>query len=200
MTEYDYSPEAYERYRATQNRIANWVDNTEQHRGEFQSGNAALPDLPRSGPGPVSHPKSRKRSSPSPPRRGQSHLVIHPPPPGSDSSDSYYQGPWPAQIPHQGPVMGLPQQPGFHPMQPLLPPPPMVMPPTYVTSPDRVSHHHRHRSHDHPRSRSHQSPAYYASPPLATGYPYPYTVGYPGYRMMQQYGGSQAPIMYLRLC
>ncbi|KAF9009416.1 hypothetical protein BDQ17DRAFT_1322987 [Cyathus striatus] len=31
MTEYDYSPEAYERYLATQNRIARWVDNTLQH-------------------------------------------------------------------------------------------------------------------------------------------------------------------------
>jgi hypothetical protein len=28
MTEYDYSPEAYERYLATQNRIARWVDGT----------------------------------------------------------------------------------------------------------------------------------------------------------------------------
>lgn len=37
MTEYDYSPEAYERALATQNRIAKWVDTTERHRDEFQT-------------------------------------------------------------------------------------------------------------------------------------------------------------------
>lgn len=31
MTEYDYSPDAYERYLATQQRIARWVDNTNQY-------------------------------------------------------------------------------------------------------------------------------------------------------------------------
>ncbi|TFK30320.1 hypothetical protein FA15DRAFT_751380 [Coprinopsis marcescibilis] len=35
MTEYDYSPEAYERYLTTQKRIANWVDKTEDHRPQF---------------------------------------------------------------------------------------------------------------------------------------------------------------------
>lgn len=38
MTEYDYSPAAYERHLATQHRIANWVSQTEGHRPEF--GNA----------------------------------------------------------------------------------------------------------------------------------------------------------------
>lgn len=36
MTEYDFSPEAYERYLATQNRIARWVDETERHKTEFE--------------------------------------------------------------------------------------------------------------------------------------------------------------------
>lgn len=31
MTEYDYSPDAYKRYLATQQRIARWVENTNQH-------------------------------------------------------------------------------------------------------------------------------------------------------------------------
>lgn len=35
MTEYDFSPEAYERHLATQNRIANWVGKTEEHRPQF---------------------------------------------------------------------------------------------------------------------------------------------------------------------
>ncbi|KAF5312096.1 hypothetical protein D9619_003503 [Psilocybe cf. subviscida] len=37
MTEYDYSPEAYDRFLATQDRIAKWVDTTERHRPEFQA-------------------------------------------------------------------------------------------------------------------------------------------------------------------
>ncbi|TEB35202.1 hypothetical protein FA13DRAFT_1788782 [Coprinellus micaceus] len=35
MTEYDYSPEAYERYLQTQRRISNWVDKTEGCRPQF---------------------------------------------------------------------------------------------------------------------------------------------------------------------
>ncbi|KAJ3977030.1 hypothetical protein EV361DRAFT_146291 [Lentinula raphanica] len=36
MTEYDYSPAAYQRYMDTQNRIARWVDNTEAHHQAFR--------------------------------------------------------------------------------------------------------------------------------------------------------------------
>ena len=205
MTEYDYSPQAYERYLATQNRIANWVDKTEQHRGEFQSANAnAGPpsDLTRSGPAPgpgpgpdpVSHSKPSHRhhqSGQSQPRQ----LVVHPPPSESSSSSSegYYDGPWPTSIQQPPPGMVLP------PMQqhPLSSPPPMLMSPPLMTSPHRVPHHHRHRSHDRRRSRSHHSPAYYslASPPLSPGYQYTYPGGNQGYVMMPPYGGTQMPVM-----
>lgn len=37
MTEYDFSPEAYDRYMHTQQRIASWVDQTEEHRPQFGS-------------------------------------------------------------------------------------------------------------------------------------------------------------------
>ncbi|KAF9064503.1 hypothetical protein BDP27DRAFT_1425792 [Rhodocollybia butyracea] len=37
MTEYDYSPEGYQRYLDTQRRISNWVDNTNAHANEFGS-------------------------------------------------------------------------------------------------------------------------------------------------------------------
>ena len=200
MTEYDYSPQAYERYLATQNRIANWVDKTEQHRGEFQSANVvppALPDLTRSGPGPAF-----KRCPSSSPRRqhsGQSlpKHVINRPPSESDSSSSegYYEGPWPAQMHQPAPGMVLPpmQQ------QPLSSPPPMMMAPPLVTSPHRVPHHHRHRSHDRRRSHSHHSPAYYslASPPLSPGYQYTYPGSNQGYVMpvMPPYSGNQMPVM-----
>ncbi|KAJ7261056.1 hypothetical protein C8J57DRAFT_1336951 [Mycena rebaudengoi] len=43
MTEYDYSEEGYRRFQQTQNRIANWVDKTEQHAPQFKS-----PFVPRS--------------------------------------------------------------------------------------------------------------------------------------------------------
>jgi cell division septation protein DedD len=183
MTEYDYSPQAYERYLATQNRIANWVDKTEQHRAEFQSANTDPPDLTRSGPGPTSSRSKLKRSSP--PRRrqpsGQSQpkqLIAHPPPESDSSSDDYYEGPWPASM-HQ-------------PMQ--QPPPPVMMAPAFVTPPHRVSRHHRHRSHDRRRSHSHHSPTYYslASPPLYPGHQYTYPGGNQGYVMMPQ---TQMPVM-----
>lgn len=202
MTEYDYSPEAYERYLATQHRIANWVDTTEQHRAEFQSGDQTPPDLSRSGPGSHSQLK-KKPSPPPPPRSGHSQpkqLVLHPRPPesesGSSSSDSYYQGPWPAQLPQQRPPMVLPQQPILHPMQqPLSSPPPIMIPPTFIPPPYRVSRHHRHRSHDQRRSRSHQPPAYYSlvPPPLSPGYHYSYSNGY--HVLMPQYGGPPVPVM-----
>lgn len=37
MTEYDYSPEGYERYIETQQRISRWVDTAEAHRHQFQA-------------------------------------------------------------------------------------------------------------------------------------------------------------------
>lgn len=201
MTEYDYSPQAYERYLATQNRIANWVDKTEQHRGEFQPANTGPPaDLTRSGPASASYSK-HKQSSPRHHRSGPSQpkqLIIHPPPPSESSSSSsfssgYYEGPWPAQIHHPTPGMVLPQMQ----QHPLSSPPPMMMAPPFVTSPHRVPHHHRHRSHDRRRSHSHHSPKYYslASPPLSPGYQYTYPGGNQGYVMMPPYGGNQMPLM-----
>ena len=189
MTEYDFSPQAYERYLATQNRIANWVDKTEQHRGEFQSANTDPPDLTRSGPGPTSSHSKLKRSSPSPPRRQhpQPKQLVHPPPPESDSSsDDYYEGPWPPASMHQ-PLPPMQQQ---H----LSSLPPVMMAPAFVTPPHRVSRHHRHRSHDRRRSHSHHSPTYYrlASPPLSPGYQYTYPGGNQGYVMMPQ---TQMPVM-----
>ncbi|KAF8825425.1 hypothetical protein HHX47_DHR7000001 [Lentinula edodes] len=37
MTEYDYSPEGYQRYLDTQRRISKWVQNTNAHASEFRS-------------------------------------------------------------------------------------------------------------------------------------------------------------------
>ncbi|KAF5358592.1 hypothetical protein D9758_007714 [Tetrapyrgos nigripes] len=52
MTEYDYSPEAYQRHMDTQHRIAKWVDNTNAHAHEFRHpfGNRSESDKSSSGP------------------------------------------------------------------------------------------------------------------------------------------------------
>ncbi|KAG6829643.1 hypothetical protein H0H87_010608, partial [Tephrocybe sp. NHM501043] len=45
MTEYDFSPEAYHHYLATQQRIANWVETTEGHRPEYGNALAVTPSV-----------------------------------------------------------------------------------------------------------------------------------------------------------
>ncbi|KAG7087432.1 hypothetical protein E1B28_013398 [Marasmius oreades] len=45
MTEYDYSPEGYERYLETQRRISRWVDTAEAHRNQFKSPFGARSDV-----------------------------------------------------------------------------------------------------------------------------------------------------------
>ncbi|KAF8971363.1 hypothetical protein BDZ97DRAFT_1236515 [Flammula alnicola] len=214
MTEYDYSPEAYERHLATQNRIANWVDTTEQHRPQFEHAVGPSAAMRPRQPSYDSYSKP-KRSPPTSPLRQQyangghhwqqqqpRQLFVHaPPPPDSESSEEYGDGPGPMPLPLASPgMMFAPQHGGaapgaFHHMAPpMVSPPPMMMPPTYMTAPHhRPSAHHRHRSHSAQlRSRSHQSAAYYnmASPPVSSGYQYGYppvmggSAGHPGYFMM----------------
>ncbi|KIM48255.1 hypothetical protein M413DRAFT_226400 [Hebeloma cylindrosporum] len=217
MTEYDYSPEAYERYLATQTRIANWVDKTEQHRPYFQP---AVPSgSPPANPSRPSYDSlsKPKHSSPPPPARHhpqqyvqpqqRRQLYIHPPPPESESSDGYGDGPGPMPLPSPG--MMFPPQPAYpHPAQamghhPMLSPPPMMMPQTYTMPPHKSSRssHRPHSLRSDSRSRSHYSPAYYrmASPPVSPGYQYHYPPavagGQPGYFMMQPHRGSQKPMM-----
>lgn len=78
MTEYDYSPDAYERYLATQQRIARWVDNTSRYRpsnpfvhsptvDSQAEHDSPLPDSPStsrvSRSSGSQYPKTRSRSS-----------------------------------------------------------------------------------------------------------------------------------------
>ncbi|KAI0261879.1 hypothetical protein BC834DRAFT_420160 [Gloeopeniophorella convolvens] len=65
MTEYDYSPEAYERYMATQTRISNWIDTVSQstHTPSPSSRHSHSSDY---------HHRSRSRTSHSQPQ-SQSH-------------------------------------------------------------------------------------------------------------------------------
>jgi hypothetical protein len=77
MTEYDFSPEAYERYVHTQERIAHWVDETEEHRPQF--GSATTPSSAQGTP-PMFQPRPLHR------RRNHSMHERHPS--FSSSSDS----------------------------------------------------------------------------------------------------------------
>ncbi|KXN83866.1 hypothetical protein AN958_00946, partial [Leucoagaricus sp. SymC.cos] len=162
MTEYDFSPEAYERYLQTQNRVATWVQHTEQHRPVFE---AAAPGCPGVTPIP------RRQSPPIPERYVPSHRpspypmapIYRAPPSSSSSEDSYV---------HVAP-------PQVHRMRP--PPPPIYAPPVPAPAPfpvqphpspvlvrmdgDRLSpgssrhHHHRSKSHSH---------TFRSPPPLVT--------------------------------
>ncbi|KAF8905525.1 hypothetical protein CPB84DRAFT_1745462 [Gymnopilus junonius] len=219
MTEYDYSPEAYQRYLATQNRIANWVDHTEQHRSQFEH---AFQASPPEGPSMVSngdmsydsHHISKRSPSPSFTRHYPQQFAhvqqprqLFVPPPESGSSDEYGEGPGPMPLSYPG-MMFSPQPPPFHPVvQSMVSPPPMMTPPTYMMTYNQKSSHRPHRSsRSHSRSPSHHSPAYYnmTSPPVSPGYRYTYQPmvgGHPGYNMMppQHYpsSGRHVPFMFL---
>lgn len=182
MTEYDYSPEAYDRYVATQRRIANWVDQTEHHRPQF---------------GPATQSTADTSNS----RTRHHRHYYRPPPSDSGSDDSYADGPGhPGPMP--GPMLGpmplhspppypmYPQQPIYQPMVPPLLSPGYPLPPTsphYYDNHRRSSRSHR-RSHSH--SPRHHSAFRFTPPPTppiySHGYPPPPMVGYPpqGFVMM----------------
>ncbi|KAJ7588093.1 hypothetical protein C8J56DRAFT_65089 [Mycena floridula] len=61
MTEYDHSPEAYQNLRATQERIARWVDETEANKERFESPFGGHSGQPHSAPIRPSY--ARRRSS-----------------------------------------------------------------------------------------------------------------------------------------
>lgn len=178
MTEYDYSPEAYDRYLATQRRIANWVDQTEHHRPQFGPTTQSVADTSNS-------------------RTKHHRHYYRPPPSDSGSDDSYadgpgYPGPMPGLMPgpmplHSPPPFMYPQQPIYQPMVPPLVSPGYTFPPIYP------NHHRSSRSHR--RSQNSQSPRHpsafhYTSPPTSPmyphGYPPPPMVSYPppGFVMM----------------
>ncbi|KAG5720987.1 hypothetical protein E4T56_gene13932 [Termitomyces sp. T112] len=97
MTEYDFSPEALERYMATQRRIAHWVDQTEAHRTEFGAARESRK------PSSSQHLRRRRhRNNKSRPRRASTYS-------SSSSSTRQYPGPmpWPPQNPF--PYMAQPQ-------------------------------------------------------------------------------------------
>ncbi|KAG6830484.1 hypothetical protein H0H92_000491 [Tricholoma furcatifolium] len=170
MTEYDYSPDAYERYISNQQRVANWVDRTEEHRPEFEREGG-------SGPSKFSFFKrfARRRDSQDDRRRHRSTS-----PASSTSSASI------------APYSTLPHAPGPTPFAPRAIERPRTTPP-YLMQPEQRPSHSRHHSSSH-----HHRPVYLASPPISPpvqGYLYPYgTATTPGqpYAYPSQSGISTA--------
>ena len=185
MTEYDYSPEAYERYLTTQRRIATWVDNTEQHRAEFRTGNDITPSVaptaydddsckrrPASHDGPV-RPGHRRHASSNYPSYGHiPHYATPPPLP-------YYP-----YHPHNSAGLSLP---GPMPMRPIVPPPPQVM----LVSPPRSRESQKSR-----KSHRTSTATYVIGPPSTTPYyQYPYQYAQPGYPYMAPAAQGQPPVL-----
>ena len=165
MTEYDFSPQAHQRYLANMNRIARWVDQTEHHRSEFADAAALL--TPHS-------MESRRRENfhqRLPPLHlppfGQSYPYHGPSRSASSSSSSdnviYADGPLsPGRMP-----MSMFQQPpvqAYSPMASPHTPHPLYFP---HTSPRRLMSSH-----------SHGSPTYLAPPPVPFN---PYSAMAPGF-------------------
>lgn len=146
MSVYDDSPEAYERYMATQRRISNWVENTEAHAHQFRrpvptrtsSSDSIVTLKPTHAPGqmPYGYYRSGPAPAPQPGYYSAPHSQPAPPPP--------HVYPFQQSAPHHGPPpLDVPYAPVPGPM-PALPPPPQLertssYPPRSVTADPRTS-------------------------------------------------------------
>ncbi|GLB36913.1 hypothetical protein LshimejAT787_0312000 [Lyophyllum shimeji] len=154
MTEYDYSPEAWERYMQTQQRIAQWVDQTERHRPEFNSDTE-----------PRTRPSLLKRLT----HRRQSHSM-HEPRRRRGSFSSWSSSSSSSELYSSGPL-----SPGPMPLSTFQ----TIYARPQTTPPAAAYHHSKHSGSRHHHHSSHHSPKYVLSPPIsppAQGYPYPYGV------------------------
>ncbi|KAF8060653.1 hypothetical protein FPV67DRAFT_301281 [Lyophyllum atratum] len=151
MTEYDYSPDAYERYMQTQHRIAQWVDQTEEHRPEFDENGE-----PHRRPSRLQRPSNRQQShSMYQPRRRRG---------SSSSSSSSSSEPYSNSPISPGP-MPVPTFQSMYVQPQTTPPMTTIYPPQHPDSRHHSSSHH------------HRSPKYIMTPPTsppAQAYPYPY--------------------------
>ncbi|KAK2461959.1 hypothetical protein APHAL10511_006422 [Amanita phalloides] len=143
MTEYDFSPEAYDRYIANQRRIAHWVDNTELHRAEFNPATDPDPMRRTSSHDPPPRPSHRRHSS-----------LPYPPVP-------HYP------FPHNAAGPSLPGP------MPIVPPPPRVMYVSPPRSPNSRQSHHSAATYVVAPPPALSSPYYqYPYPYAPAGYPF----------------------------
>jgi hypothetical protein len=111
MTEYDFSPEAYQRHVANMQRISRWVDQTEHNRSRFADAAALTTPHPMENPHRRESPQRRPPPLHLPPP-GQSYPYPIPPPSiySSSSEDFVYSGgprspgPMPMSMYQQPPV------------------------------------------------------------------------------------------------
>ncbi|KAJ7142904.1 hypothetical protein C8R44DRAFT_974392 [Mycena epipterygia] len=193
MTEYDYSPEAYHQFKRTQNRIANWVDDTDQCSPQFKS-----PFVPRSDVRDNDFYNNRNRSASSSRSRHSS--------PHSQSSQHNYSHSHSQRPPTQrSNSHGYPQ-----PTQPQVRSPLRAQTISLVTPNDSVSqvtgprspqrHSHRARSHSptrHSSRHSRRSGTYVVSP---GGVQYAQPVQYTQpvqYAQPMQYAAQPPPAAYV---
>lgn len=199
MTEYDYSPEAYQRYLKTQERIGRWVDKTEGCRTQFANPfNPPVTHLPGyEEPPPVSRRSSRGRRS--------SHNNSRSPSPDSGDEAVYARGPY-----APGPMAPMRSAPGhlsnfpkhqlpFNQRDSPMPSPPIMspqreMPPSYYGTPSiqQVKAHRRTQ----PRHFA-PPPPLMLSPPVSPGV---YGQPSPGYVMVSPGMARPMPVMYVRPC
>lgn len=195
MTEYDYSPEAYERHLNTQRRIATWVDRTEAYRPQFASALSPPSDyIPHHDPESRSMRPSRRLQ-----RRSQHRSRS--PSVDSVSSEEYGYGP---NHPGPMPIRSAPGHLGGFPAAQMpwnQGPPPMVAPQSRAMSPNYygvpgyrdMQLHRRTHSHGSGHRMYPAQPIMY-SPPVSPGiYGYPA----PPYGMMPQQQGRPIPYIYL---
>ena len=162
MTEYDFSPDAYQRHMENMHSISRWVDYTEQHRSQFDNAAALTPHHT------MSAPHERNTSS----RR---------PPPLQDlprGMDSYLTTPTrPASPPEEFPYARAPGSPGPMPtylyQRQLLSPSPSY---SHGTLSSWSPLPQPHDSYSQGATFSHKYNAPIPSPPL-----YQYPVMQPGY-------------------
>jgi len=174
MTEYDYSPEAYERFMANQRRISHWVDNTERYREEFSTGNDITPPVP-----PTVYGDDPLR------RRTASHEA-----PARPGHRRYSSSNFPAHghIPHYATPPLIPRHhhpglPGPMPTRHVVPPPPQVIIPPQSRESQKSRNSHR------------TSTATYVVGPPPPYYQYPYPYAQPGYPYMAPAAQGQPPII-----
>lgn len=183
MTEYDYSPEAYQRYLATQQRISKWVDTAEKSRTQFANP-FNPPDTHRPGSPPASKRSSRRSSRERRHHRRRRSLSY-----SSESEDERYRGgsrgPGPTPLRSApGPSGAFP--PNQIPFQMVVSPmasPPLVspqgqMPPSYYGTPN-IQQATAQR-----RRKAHVPAPLILSPPVSPGV-YTRPGGSTGYVMMQ---------------
>ncbi|KAJ7600049.1 hypothetical protein C8J56DRAFT_909451 [Mycena floridula] len=178
MTEYDYSPEAMEKFMANQQRIAKWVDNTEAHAHEF-----CAPDVPSPTSG---HPGHSAHRPPTPHHKRAPKPII---PPALPFADPLVAPPYMFQSPPPSPLGA-----GYSAQQAMYPAQTQAYPAKAQAYPAGYSQQQGYSS-EQVYSYPQQQQAYfpYAAPVYQPQYPYP-AVQSPTYPS-QPY--VAAPMMYI---